>query len=413
MRGWKGIGFAVLAVATALGVAAPVGAVSAASLGAPSTVSRSSSAAVRTSATAATVSPNLSDYVPVSPFRILDTRPGSCVQCSGSALGPGAKRKLQLTGVTGLSIGTDPIPTDASAVVLNVTEVGATATSVLTLYPYGGTLPETSNLNFGRGTVIPNLVTVTVGQGGAVVIYNAAGSVNVLADVQGYFEPQPPTDTTGEFHPIPPLRVCDTRHTSTTPVCRADGAVGQTPLIVNVTGAVGSVNPSTAAEAAVLNLTGLAGAKATLLSVFPTSSSGTCAYNASHAPPFSTLNLTAGEVRANRVMVQLGPSAPGGADTSICVYNAAGSTNVVLDVNGWFGSATAQSGAQYQTITPTRIWTPEADRNCRARARPLARRGSTRWWWPAKPDCRQRPRAPRRLRSSPISRRSLRPQRRT
>ena len=268
---------------------------------------------------------------------------------------PWSKAETAAHRVTGLSIGTDPIPTDASAVVLNVTEVGATATSVLTLYPYGGTFPETSNLNFGRGTVIPNLVTVTVGQGGAVVIYNAAGSVNVLADVQGYFEPQPPTDTTGEFHPIPPLRVCDTRHTPTTPVCRADGAVGQTPLIVNVTGAVGSVNPSTAAEAAVLNLTGLAGAKATLLSVFPTSSSGTCAYNASHAPPFSTLNLTAGEVRANRVMVQLGPSAPGGADTSICVYNAAGSTNVVLDVNGWFGSATAQSGAQYQAITPTRI----------------------------------------------------------
>jgi protocatechuate 3,4-dioxygenase beta subunit len=254
-----------------------------------------------------------------------------------------------------LSVGTDPIPADASAVVLNVTEVGATANSVLTLYPYGGTLPQASNLNFGPGTVIPNLVTVTVGQGGAVVIYNAMGSVNVLADVEGYFEPQPPSDITGEFHPIAPVRVCDTRHNSSTPVCAAKGAVGQTPLIVNVTGAVGSVNPPTAAEAAVLNLTGLAGAKPTLLSVFPTSSNGTCAYNASHAPPFSTLNLSPGEVRANRVMVQLGPSAPGGANTSICVYNAAGSTNVVLDVNGWFGSATAQSGAQYQAITPTRI----------------------------------------------------------
>ena len=37
------------------------------------------------------------------------------------------------------------------------------------------------------------------------------------------------------------------------------------------------------------------------------------------------------------------------------MYNAAGSTNVVLDANGWFGSGTAQPGAQYQAITPTRI----------------------------------------------------------
>jgi protocatechuate 3,4-dioxygenase beta subunit len=354
MRGWKGIGLIGLAAATALGVAAPARAVTAATVG-PSPDARASSAGVRTPASAATASPNLSNYVPLSPFRILDTRSGSCVQCSGLALGPGAKRKLQLTGVTGLSVGTDPIPSDASAVVLNVTEVGATATSVLTLYPYGGTVPQASNLNFGPRTVIPNLVTVTVGQGGAVGIYNAMGSVNVVADVEGYFEPEPPSDVAGEFHEIAPVRVCDTRHNSGTPVCSAKGAVSQTPLIVNVTGTALDAVPQTGAEAAVLNLTGLAGTKPTLLSVFPTSSNGTCAYNTSHAPPFSTLNLSAGETRANRVMVQLGPSAPGGPHTSICVYNAAGSTNVVLDANGWFGSGTAQSGAQYQAITPTRI----------------------------------------------------------
>jgi protocatechuate 3,4-dioxygenase beta subunit len=240
-------------------------------------------------------------------------------------------------------------------VVLNVTEVGATAASVLIMYPYGGAVPQASNLNFGPGTVIPNLVTVTVGQGGAVGIYNANGTVNVLADVEGYFEPEPSSDVTGEFHPIAPVRICDTRRSSTTPACRANGAVGQTPRVVNVTGTGVDAIPQVGAEAAVLNLTGVAGTKQTLLSVFPTTSSGTCAYNASHAPPFSTLNLKAGEVRANRVMVQLGPSAPGGADTSICVYNAAGTINVLLDANGWFGSGTASAGAQYQAITPTRI----------------------------------------------------------
>ena len=305
--------------------------------------------------TAATTTPGFSNYVPLSPFRILDTRSASCVQCRGLALGPGAKRTVQLTGVTGLKIGTDPIPSAATAVVLNVTAVGATSTSVLTVYPYGGTVPLASNLNFGPGTAIANLVTVTLGQGGAIAIYNAKGTVNVLADVEGYFQPEPPSDVAGEFHPIAPVRVCDTRHSSTTPACRAAGAVGQNPLVVNVTGSAVDAIPQKGAEAAVLNLTGVAGSKPTLLSVFPTTPSGTCAYNASHGPPFSTLNLKAGEVRANRVMVQLGPAASGDADTSICVYNAAGTINVLVDANGWFGGGSAASGAQYQAIAPTRI----------------------------------------------------------
>ncbi len=375
MRGWKGFGVLGIAIATTLGMLAPAGALASSSTvdsyiastapnralnpAGPSAASPArravSSSLGGAVTTAATTTPGFSNYVPLSPFRILDTRSASCVQCSGLALGPGAKRKVQLIGVTGLKIGADPIPSAATAVVLNVTEVGATATSVLTAYPYGDSVPQASNLNFGPGTAIANLVTVTLGQGGAIAIYNAKGTVNVLADVEGYFEAEPPSDVTGEFHPIAPVRVCDTRHTSTTPACRAAGAVGRTPLVVNVTGSAADAIPQNGAEAAVLNLTGVAGSKPTVLTVFPTTSSGTCAYNASHAPPFSTLNLKAGEVRANRVMVQLGPAASGDADTSICVYNAAGTINVLLDADGWFGGGSAASGAQYQAITPTRI----------------------------------------------------------
>ena len=94
-----------------------------------------------------------------------------------------------MTGVTGLSVGPDPIPSTASAVALNVTEVAGTRQSLLTVYPYGTGLPRASNLNFGAGTVIPNLVTVPLGQGGAVNIYNAIGTVNVLADVRGTSHP--------------------------------------------------------------------------------------------------------------------------------------------------------------------------------------------------------------------------------
>ena len=302
----------------------------------------------------------LANFTPLSPFRILDTRPASCVQCSADpTFGAATTRKLQLTGVTGLSVGADPIPTDATAVVLNVTEVAGTANSLLTVYPYGTRMPQASNLNFAPGKVIANLVTVTLGQGGAVDIYNAAGTVNVIADVEGYFEPHPSSDALGEFHPISPVRVCDTRSTSGTPACKAHGALGPGgAMLVNVTGVgIGSdsIPADGSAAAVVVNLTGVAGSALTYLSLSPTNANGQCPYSGSTSPKYSMINLSAGLVAANRVMVALGPSSPGGHNTSLCVYNAGGTINVVIDANGWYGTSSAVAGAQYQAIQPTRI----------------------------------------------------------
>ncbi|HEY8672516.1 MAG TPA: IPT/TIG domain-containing protein [Candidatus Dormibacteraeota bacterium] len=280
----------------------------------------------------------LANYVPLTPIRILDTRAGS-----GSPLGPNSTRVLPVAGTGRV------VPTGAVAVVLNVTEVDGTAGSLLTVYPAGTPQPKASNLNFAAGTVTPNLVTVTLGGGGAVNIYNNLGTVNVLADVEGYFAPPGSSVVQGEFHPIAPIRVCDTRSTSPTPACKAHGIlVGGTPMVVNVTGA--AVPNDGTAEAVVLNLTGVVGTAPTYISVFPTSLTGTCV-----VPRVSTLNLLANAVEANRVMVALGPAAQGGHPTSVCVYAAAGRINVLLDANGWYGSSTAAPGYRYQAIAPSRI----------------------------------------------------------
>jgi polyvinyl alcohol dehydrogenase (cytochrome) len=298
----------------------------------------------------------LANYVPVTPFRILDTRSGSCIQCAPGAVGPRGIRTVQITGVVGLPSGADPIPNTATAVVLNVTAVNDVASSLLSVFPNGTGLPQASNLNFTSHSNTANLVTVALGQNGTsdsnreVNIYNALGTVDVLADVEGYFLPQASSVVTGEFHPMAPLRMCDTRGT-----CGGHQAlVAGKSVVINVTGAAG-IPSGGRAQAAVLNVTGVAGTAATYLSVFPTTSSGSCAYDAGHAPPFSSLNLVGGAVQANRVMVQLGPATAGGANTSVCVYNAAGTINVILDANGWFGSGTAPAGAQYQAIGPSRI----------------------------------------------------------
>jgi IPT/TIG domain len=291
----------------------------------------------------------LSNYTTVPPFRILDTRTGTCVQCSTNpTFGPGATETLHLVGVTGLSV-TDPIPSNATAVVLNVTEVAGTASSLLTVYPSGASLrPVVSNLNFPPGKVISNLVTVTLGTGGAVNIYNALGSVNVLADVEGYFSPDVATDFTGLFHPITPVRVCDTRTS-----CEGNVAVGPGKSIVVTVATAGGIPSDGTAGAAVVNLTGVAGSASTYLSLFPTDVNGHC-----NPTGTSTINLLPGAVAANRVMVKLGPTSTGAPDDALCVFNAVGSINVIVDANGWYGSTTAiasPTGYQYQALAPIRI----------------------------------------------------------
>lgn len=112
------------------------------------------------------------------------------------------------------------------------------------------------------------------------------------------------------------------------------------------------------AEAAVVNITGVAGTAVTYLSLFPTNSSGACPYGPGQTPTFSTINLGVGAVAANRVMVGLGPSTTGGPDDALCVYNAVGIINIVVDANGWYGSPTAPmspAGYQFQALPPTRI----------------------------------------------------------
>ncbi|MGA7987950.1 MAG: IPT/TIG domain-containing protein [Candidatus Dormiibacterota bacterium] len=284
----------------------------------------------------------LADYFPLSPYRILDTRAGSV-----HALGP--KTTISLTVVGAGPVGVTHVPAGAVAVVLNITEVDGTAGSLLTVYPSGTVAPNASNLNFAPATVEANLVTVTLGTGGAVNIFNALGRVNVLADVEGYFAPPGSATTAGEFHPIPPVRVCDTRPKSATPACTAHGAlVGGTPMAVNVTG--GTIPSDGTAAAVVLNITGVSGTVSGYLSVFPTSSNGSC-----HVPGISTLNLLASTVVANRVMVALGPASTGGHTTSVCVFASSGKINVLLDASGWYGSATAPTGYEYQAIAPSRI----------------------------------------------------------
>lgn len=122
-------------------------------------------------------------FVPLAPVRILDTRPAP--ENVGGFVGPlgaGQTHTFAVAGVAG-------VPTNATAVVMNVTVDATTASSFLTAFPAGTTRPTASNLNWKANDTVPNLVTVRLGTGGQVSVFNLSGNAHVIADVAGYYVP--------------------------------------------------------------------------------------------------------------------------------------------------------------------------------------------------------------------------------
>jgi Tol biopolymer transport system component len=251
-------------------------------------------------------------FAAVDPSRILDTRNG--------VGGPTAKVPaagtidLRVTGALTTADGSSiTVPADARAVVLNVTATGATSGTDIRVYPVtsAGGVPEVSNLNVRAGQTVPNLVTVAVGEGGLVRLRNAAGSVNLIADLAGYYSPT----ATGRFVPVSPSRFLDTR-----------SGTGGAPIPVTAEGFVdlkvaGTRGVPAGATAAVLNLTGTGVTATTDVRAFPV--------GASSVPTVSNLNLVRGTTRANSAIVKTG------TDGRIRVRNGAGSVNLIGDLAGY------------------------------------------------------------------------------
>jgi hypothetical protein len=108
----------------------------------------------------------------------MDTRTGLGV--AKAKVGAGKTVTLQVMGRNGVPA------TGVTAVVMNVTGTSPTSLTYVAVYPNGTTRTSASNLNLVAGQTAPNLVIVPV-VNGRVSFYNHAGSVNLIADVAGYF----------------------------------------------------------------------------------------------------------------------------------------------------------------------------------------------------------------------------------
>jgi len=242
--------------------------------------------------------------------RILDTRNGTGGK--STPLGAGQTYALQVSGSGGVPA------SGVGSVAINVTVTGGTAASYLTLWSDGTSQPSTSNIDFTSGQTLAHRDMVKLGSNGKVDIYNAAGNVNVIVDVNAWY-----TDTSG-------LQTSGSRFVSlNTPVriydSRAYGKIGpNSTRSIQMAGIVGSpIPPITSAASThgvVLNITVTGPTAASNLIVFPDLGS---------RPSTSDINVTAGQTLANMDVV-------GDLDDYLDIYNASGSTDVIVDVLGFY-----------------------------------------------------------------------------
>ncbi|WP_189887265.1 FlgD immunoglobulin-like domain containing protein [Streptomyces xantholiticus] len=259
-------------------------------------------------------------YEPVTPTRSMDTRTGLGVP--KAKVGAGQTVTLQVTGRSGIPA------SGVTAVVMNVTATTVTGTTYVSVYPNGTQRTSASNLNVTAGETRPNLVVVPV-VNGKVSFYNNAGSVNLIADVAGYFTAEGSGST---YEPVTPTRFMDTRTGLGVP--QAKVGAGQT-VTLQVTGKHGL--PASGVTGVVMNVTGTTATATTYVSAYPNGTTRTSA---------SSLNLVAGQTAPNLVVVPV-------VNGKVSFYNNAGSVNLIADVAGYFTSA--GDGSEYRPLTPTRF----------------------------------------------------------
>ncbi|MEV6675714.1 hypothetical protein AB0N09_02450 [Streptomyces erythrochromogenes] len=269
--------------------------------------------------TAPTPAPKGSRFVPHGPSRFLDTRDGT--GATKQRVGPGGVVTLQVAGVKGVPA------TGVTAVVMNVTAVQPTEAGHVMVYPNGQTVPKVSNLNFAPGQIVPNLVTVPV-VNGKVDLRNNAGSVDLIADVTGYYTDQ--AGTGSAFNPITPARFLDTRDGTGAKKQRVGPGGIVTLQVAGVKGV-----PATGVTAVVMNVTAVQPTEAGHVTVYP---------NGQSAPGVSNLNFTPGQIVPNLVTV---PVVNGKVD----LRNNSGSVDLIADVTGYY----AATGSAFTAAGPVRL----------------------------------------------------------
>jgi hypothetical protein len=183
--------------------------------------------------------------------------------------------------------------------------------------------------------------TVTVPQAGSygfsATLYPDADNSGMTSSCSGLDSTAGTNNSAGDYFPLSPFRVLDTRAGTGSPAARLGPGAS---IDVQVTGVDGSGVPSTGVAAVVLTVTADGASDSSFLTVWP---------QGTPQPLASSLNVAPGQTIANLVTVRVSPSG------RVSIFNHAGSVSVIADVTGYYSDGTTGQGSRLSPASPYRI----------------------------------------------------------
>lgn len=267
------------------------------------------------------------EFSPITPTRLLDTRPaGDTVDGEsekGGLVAANAVVELRVRNRAG-------VPITAPAVVLNVAAVSPAGTGFVTVWPCNEAKPLASNLNVTAGVNRANVVVAKVATSGPKVdkvCLSPSVSMHLLADASGFYS------AAGDYASLTPGRLLDTRANGQTVdnLFEAGGAVVGGSIVELTVGGRGGVTAS--AISAVLNVTAVQSTGNGFVTVWP------CGQP---KPVASNLNVKAGVTVANLSITALGAK-------KVCISPSV-TMHLVADVAGYLPGS-----SPYVAATPFRV----------------------------------------------------------
>ena len=256
-----------------------------------------------------------------------------------------------------LSLPTTDVGSQSTAVSINYTNQGGADTVV------NARLVGLQQLHFGLLANTCDGVTLAPGKSCAVAVVSApqaAGTFTAAVAFRDTYSagqdqrsfisttgtPNGVTDYTwgidGEFVPLSPARILDTRDGTGQPDVGVAPLGAGTPRVIPVLGQGGV--PTSGVDAVVLNVTVTNATAPAYLTVYPYE-------DTDNTPPLaSNLNFVRGQTVPNLVVARVGDAG------SVSIYTNAGSADVIFDVTGWITSQSSTSrGGRLVPVTPTRL----------------------------------------------------------
>jgi len=280
-----------------------------------------------------------SKFVPITPTRVLDTRPGFLPNNGFARLADNTALSVDPIGGTNvatqlanLGIG----PSTVTAVVVNTTLVNSGGAGFATVWSTGFERPTTSTNNaLFTGQTTPNLVIAPLGLDGKISIYSL-NDADYVIDVMGVMV-ESAGSADGRFTSVGPTRHSDTRSPG------QHAAPGQQRYAAGETRTV-DLTPAgvpATASAVVLNVTAARTAAPGFVSLWPAGQAN---------PGHSNVNVpVANQATSNQVITGIS----GG---SVNVFSLT-ETDLILDVTGFFTGTDDPSGTDglFVPISPARF----------------------------------------------------------